>query len=68
MGRPRSMTAEQAALACKVLPRLLGRPVESTDIARVLQVSLPTARKCMREAATAGLLEDHVPEETAPQS
>jgi hypothetical protein len=66
MGRPVALSAEQVAHVYRMLPKALGRPVNSVDVARVFQVSRPCAMKYLKAAIRQGLL-DVDPANTAPR-
>lgn len=57
MARPTILSAEQVAIVYRMLPKALGRPVNSVDLARVFQVSRPCAMKYLRLAICQGLLD-----------
>ena len=66
MARPESLETERVAMALRSLPRRLKRPAQVKDIAGLFGVSRPTARKYMRLAIDAGLLESQS-ENTTPE-
>jgi hypothetical protein len=57
MPRHEILDTRRVAAALRVLPRILGRPLRTSDVARVFACSVPTAAKYSKRAAQAGLLE-----------